>query len=173
MGNESSKGWKLGGSSSAGRGHTLGRSVDKQPVMTTYQVTFTEKTLGLKILQDADNKPQVKDIVQGSMAESCGQIAVGDIIVKVNDVTIDTYETFMFIIPTTERPVTLEFTRITQAAAVSRLVPTQKPRHAASSAVPPPPPSSIREKELPGNYLSRDPTSTLGSTSFENELQKV
>ena len=32
-----------------------------------------------------------------------------DIIIKVNDITIDAYENFMFIIPTTERPVSLTF----------------------------------------------------------------
>ena len=177
MGNGSAKGQKLG--SSASKGQTLGRSLSNQPIVNTYEVAFTEKTLGLKILQNTDNKPQVKDIVEGSMAESCGKIVIGDIIIKVNDITIDAYENFMFIIPTTERPVSLTFMRTTHATGVSRLIPAQKSKqtssarsYSSSSAATAVPTASIREKDLPGNYLTRDPTPTLGNTTFENEQQK-
>ena len=173
MGNQSTKGNRLGGSTnSTGKGQTLGRSVDKQPVMSTYEVIFTEKTLGLKILQNTENKPQVKELVEGSMAENCGKISIGDIIVKVNDIAIDTYENFMFIIPTTDRPVSLTFMRTTHAAAVSRLVTSQKTKQTSSSTARLPPSPSIREKDLPGSYLSRDPTPTIGNTTFDTEEAK-
>ena len=99
----------------------------------------------------------------------CGQIdiyiSLGDIIVKVNDIAIDTYENFMFIIPTTDRPVSLTFMRTTHAAAVSRLVTSQKTKQTSSSTARLPPSPSIREKDLPGSYLSRDPTPTIGNTT--------
>jgi hypothetical protein len=44
-------------------------------------------------------------------------------IFRVNDVEIDTYETFMFVIPTAPRPVSIFFRR--QIAPVSRLVAEQ------------------------------------------------
>ena len=45
---------------------------------------------------------------------------ITDVIVRVNDVDIDSYEMFMFIIPNVNRPVTIRFIRVEKA--VSRLV---------------------------------------------------
>ena len=148
MGNESSKGSKSFGKSS---GQTLG---SRQPAgkpnspPEIYQVVFTEKTLGLTLLQNPANQAEVKDLVPGSTAALSGQIAVGDIVTKVNDVDIETYDMFFFIVPTADRPLTISFSRTSAQRATSRLVTSQQSSSTSSRQQKQQPPAAVQPKKF-------------------------
>ena len=145
-------------SSTPSQGNILGggkTTENEKEEEKTFDVVFTDASLGLQIQQQSDLRPAVVVVSSGSPAMREG-VAVGDIIVGVEGNIVSSYEDFIAIVGALPRPITVRFKR-----------------SLASSALLPLPPSSSSSQKSTSSTSSQKSTSSNSSSSIRAGLASL
>lgn len=99
--------------SSAAKGHVLGGSPQSasatrahNPSNPEFSVTFNDRTLGLKVSESEDGRPQVSSVTTGAAADLAG-VRVGDKIISLDGNLVPSFQDFNEIFAAMERPLVI------------------------------------------------------------------
>ena len=128
---------------------------ERQPQL--YEVAFPEGKLGMVLRRQEDGSPVVDEVVPGSSASNLG-VQVGDVIVGVEGNIVNSYEAFLEVIGSIERPANVRFQRgyygeegslsrqTSSSSSSSSTTMREKLSSMVSGKAPEPPPLSEEEK---------------------------